>query len=330
MCCDIQFGGAKNNGDKRGVVIENDHIYGIRSDKIQPYSRTFYGPQYYGFDAPQRMNIRTMEDLTDKTLDWLSVQKKETPFFLYFAPVAVHHPITPSNFMRGMSDCGPYGDFIQDLDWSVGRIIQLLEYKGLMDNTIIIFTSDNGGDIPTRPEAPEVQAIDAGLKINGELRGDKHTIWEGGTRVPFIVSWPGHVSEGSVCDDIVGVVDVFATVADVTGTGLPDDLEVAPDSYSFYDALMGQKKRSPRESIITADANGLLSIRMGDWKLIDNKLPESFPEERKGRIESALQYQLYNLADDPAETNNVYDENPEVVKKLTKEFNRIREQESSR
>ena len=93
---------------------------------------------------------------------------------------------------------------------------------------------------------------------------------------------------------------------------------------------MGQKKRSPRESIITADANGLLSIRMGDWKLIDNKLPESFPEERKGRIESALQYQLYNLADDPAETNNVYDENPEVVKKLTKEFNRIREQESSR
>ena len=153
---DYHFGVPQNHGDKMGVFIENDHIYGIRSDKIQPYSRTFYGPQYYGFDAPQRVNIECMEVLTDKTIDWLSLQSSETPFFLYFAPVAVHHPITPSNYMRGMSDCGPYGDFIQDLDWSVGRIIQTLEYKGLLDNSIIIFTSDNGGEIPgDKPEAPE-------------------------------------------------------------------------------------------------------------------------------------------------------------------------------
>ncbi len=198
---DYHFGVPQNHGDKMGVYIENDHIYGIRSDKIQPYSRTFYGPQYYGFDAPQRKNIECMEMLTEKTVDWLSRQSNDEPFFLYFAPVAVHHPITPSNYMRGKSDCGPYGDFIQDLDWSVGQIIQTLEYKGLLENSIIIFTSDNGGEIPgNRPEAPEIQAIQAGLKINGDLRGDKHTIWEGGTRVPFIVSWPGKVKEGSVSD----------------------------------------------------------------------------------------------------------------------------------
>jgi len=185
---DYHFGVPQNHGDKMGVFIENDHIYGLRSDKIAAYSHTFYGPQYYGFDAPQRKNIETMEDLTDKTIDWLSLQSSDTPFFLYFAPVAVHHPITPSNYMRGMSDCGPYGDFIQDLDWSVARIMATLEYKGLLENSIIIFTSDNGGDIPgNRPSAPEIQAINAGLKINGDLRGDKHTIWEGGTRIPFIV-----------------------------------------------------------------------------------------------------------------------------------------------
>ncbi|HSH19151.1 MAG TPA: sulfatase-like hydrolase/transferase, partial [Draconibacterium sp.] len=165
---DYHFGVPQNHGDKMGVYIENDHIYGIRSDKIQPYSRTFYGPQYYGFDAPQRANIETMEDLTDKTIDWLSLQSSEKPFFLYFAPVAVHHPITPSNYMRGMSECGPYGDFIQDLDWSVARILQTLEYKGLLENSIIIFTSDNGGEIPqNKPEAPEIQAVNMGLKING-------------------------------------------------------------------------------------------------------------------------------------------------------------------
>ncbi|MFC2116375.1 sulfatase-like hydrolase/transferase [Bacteroidota bacterium] len=328
---DYHFGVPQNHGDKMGVFIENDHIYGIRSDKIQPYSRTFYSPQYYGFDAPQRKNIETMEDLTDKTLEWLSLQSSETPFFLYFAPVAVHHPITPSNYMRGMSDCGAYGDFIQDLDWSVGRIIQTLEYKGLLENSIVIFTSDNGGEIPgSRPEAPEIQAINAGLKINGDLRGDKHTIWEGGTRVPFIVSWPGRVDEGSVSEDIIAVMDVFATIADITGNGLPEDKNVAPDSYSFISSLVGESNNSARTSVVTADMNGMQAIRMGEWKLIDNTLPEELPESRRARLNSLLKPQLYNLSEDPAESANVYDRYPKIVKKLTEELDRIRAEESSR
>jgi arylsulfatase A-like enzyme len=326
---DYHFGVPQNHGDRTGVFIENDHIYGIRSKKIQPYSRTFYGPVYEGFDAPQRVNIETMEVLTEKSIDWLSLQSGETPFFLYFAPVAVHHPITPSNYMRGMSDCGPYGDFIQDLDWSVGRILRTLEYKGLLENTIIIFTSDNGGEIPgNRPEAPEIQAINAGLKINGDLRGDKHTIWEGGTRVPFIVSWPGKVKEGTVSDDIIAVMDIFATVADITGDGLPEDKNVAPDSYSFYNSLMGQNNH--RTSIVTADMHGMQALRMGDWKYIDNVLPENYPEQRKKRIDFPLELQLYNLSEDLSESRNVYDDNSKIVKKMTEELERIRSQESSR
>ncbi len=210
----------------------------MRSEKVQPYSRTFYGPQYRGYDAPQRVNKDVMGDLTDKTVTWLKQQNRQTPFFLYFAAVAVHHPITPSDAMRGLSDCGPYGDFIQDLDMSVGRIVETLEYMNLTENTLILFTSDNGGEIPSnRPEAPEIQAQQAGLKINGDLRGDKHTIWEGGTRVPFIVSWPGKIKAGSVSHDMINMVDVFATLCEMTDGKLPVSKAVAPDSLSFLPAL---------------------------------------------------------------------------------------------
>lgn len=328
---DYHFGVPQNHGDKMGVYIENDHIYGIRSNKIEPYSRTFYGPQYYGFDAPQRFNTETMEVLTEKTLAWLSLQSSKKPFFLYFAPVAVHHPITPSNYMRGMSDCGPYGDFIQDLDWSVGKILETLAYKGLLKNSIVIFTSDNGGEIPgNRPEAPEIQAVNAGLKINGDLRGDKHTIWEGGTRVPFIVWWEGKVQKGTESDDIIGVMDVFATIADITGDGLPQDKNVAPDSHSFYNTLMGKTAKTPRKSIVTADMHGMQALRMGEWKYIDDWLPEELPESRRKRIGMPLEPQLYNLKDDPAESNNLYNQKPDIAKKLIDALENIREQEATR
>lgn len=328
---DYHFGVPQNHGDKMGVFIENDHIYGIRSDKIQAYSRTFYGPQYYGYDAPQRINIETMEDLTDKTIEWLSRQSSSSPFFLYFAPVAVHHPITPSNYMRGMSDCGPYGDFIQDLDWSVGRILEILEYKGLLENSIIIFTSDNGGEIPgDKPESPEIQAVNAGLKINGDLRGDKHTIWEGGTRIPFIVSWSGKVPEGTISEDVITIMDVFATIADITGNGLPEDKNVAPDSRSFLASLMGQNGDPARTSVVTADMHGMQALRLGDWKYIDNMLPEELPESRRKTISDPLEVQLYNLSEDPAEQNNLYEQFPEKAKELLEELNRIRKLSSTR
>lgn len=328
---DYHFGVPQNHGDKMGVFIENDHIYGIRSDKIATYSRTFYGPQYYGFDAPQRANIETMEDLTDKTINWLSLQSSENPFFLYFAPVAVHHPITPSNYMRGMSDCGPYGDFIQDLDWSVGRILQTLEYKGLLKNSLVIFTSDNGGEIPgNNPEAPEIQAVNSGLKINGDLKGDKHTIWEGGTRIPFIVTWPGKIKPGTVSEDLVAIMDIFATIADATGNSLPEDKNIAPDSYSFYSALVEQDNHVSRGSLVTADMHGMQALRMGEWKYIDDALPDELPEVRRKRINMPLQQQLYNLKNDPTESKNRTKENPEILQKLVKELKRIRAVESTR
>jgi len=319
---DYHFGVPQNHGDNFGVYIENDHIYGLRSKKVQPYSKSFYGSQYMGFDAPQRENKNVMSDLTDKTVEWLKQQSNDKPFFLYFAAVAVHHPITPSDYMRGMSHCGPYGDFIQDLDQSTGRILETLEYMNLMENTIVIFSSDNGGDIPKNAaNRPENQAIKHGLKINGELRGDKHTIWEGGTRVPFIVSWPGKVKEGAVSNDMINLVDIFATVCEITDGKVPNSKDVAPDSFSFLPSLTQSKKKHQRNSMVTADVGGMHAIRRGNWKYIDNTSPRG---EKKGKP------QLYDLADDPSESLNLYDKKPGIAKQLLDELNGIRKVQSTR
>ena len=175
-----------------------------------------------------------------------------------------------------------------------------------------------------------MQAINAGLKINGDLRGDKHNIWEGGTRIPFIVSWPGKVKEGAVSEDIIAIMDVFATIADITGKGLPEDQNMAPDSRSFFSTLMGQKSDPARTSVVTADMHGMQAIRMGEWKFIDNTLPEELPENRRKNIKMPLELQLYNLSEDPAESNNLYESNPKIVKQLIEELNKIRSKESSR
>ena len=322
---DYHFAVPQNHGDYWGVYVENDEIYGLRSKKVEPYSRTYYGPKYLGFDAPQRVNKDVMGVLTDKSVEWLRQQSEDTPFFLYFAAVAVHRPITPSDYMRGVSDCGPYGDFIQDVDLSVGRIIEALKYFNLYDNTIIIFSSDNGGVVPDDDDSddPESQAIRKGLKINGDLRGRKHTIWEGGTNVPFIVSWPDKIEQGSVSDDLINLMDIFATVAEITGDGLPADKDVAPDSFSFLPSMLKENNSHPRPSMVTADVKGMHAVRMGDWKFIDNTPPEGFPESRMNQFRNEEQ-QLYNLKDDPAEQNNVIAKYPEKAKELLNELNRIR------
>lgn len=327
---DYHFAVPQNHGDYWGVYVENDEIYGLRSQKEQPYSRTYYGPQYRGFDAPQRVNKDVMQVLTDKSVDWIKQQSNETPFFLYFAAVAVHRPITPSDYMRGMSDCGPYGDFIQDVDLSVGQIVETLKYLNLYDNTIIIFSSDNGGVVDERkPETPEAQAVEYGLKINGDLKGRKHTIWEGGTNVPFIVTWPGKVEQGSVSNDLVNIIDIFATASEITGKGLPANKDVAPDSFSFLPSLLKKDNDHPRGSMVTADSKGMHAIRIGDWKFIDNTPPEGFPESKMRQYQGAKQ-QLYNLKEDPGEENDVLDKYPEKTKELLAELNRIRNAKSTR
>jgi len=317
---DYHFGVPNNMDDLHKVYIENRKIFGLRSEKMSPYGRSFYGKQYVGYDAPQRNEPEVMEELTERAIRWIDGRDQNKPFFLYFAAVAVHHPIMPSARMRGTSEAGAYGDFIHDVDYSVGQLMDALARRGQLDNTLFIFTSDNGGDLPEDSKQPEIQAQAAGLAINGTLRGDKHTIYEGGLRVPLLVSWPEMLKPGS-SEALVTTADFFATITEfISGEGnLPD---TAPDSYSFAGALREPGTTGIRPHAVFRDANGRKAVRFGPWKLIDNYFPNN------GKETGALQ--LYNLEDDPSEKRDLAKEQPEVVDQGEKLLKAITKTDSSR
>ena len=325
---DYHFGVPQNHGAPPNVFVEDETVYGLRSDQVEPYGRSWYGPQYLGIDAPQRVNENVTQDLTAKAIEWLRRRDRDAPFFLYFAPVAVHHPITPSPYMRGMSGAAAYGDFIQDLDRSVGHLLETLDYMGLTGNTLFIFTSDDGGDIPEESERPERQAMEKGLDPNAPFRGDKHTIWEGGHRVPFLARWPGRIPEGATSDAMVNMTDVFATLTELI-EGEPPSAEAAPDSFSFLQAMLDPAGSSgtERESRINGDAGGRLAIRRGPWKYIEGAYPEEAPQHFHNR---STEPQLYNLNRDIKEESNIIDAHPRIAEQLQRELDAIRDASSER
>lgn len=319
---DYHFGVPNNFDDTHKVWIENDRVYGIRSDRISAYGKSFYGKPYFGYDAPQRNEVEVMQDCTDRAIAWIDSQDKDKPFFIYYASVAVHHPIMPSERMRGTSNAGAYGDFIHDVDYAVGQLRGALEQRGLLDNTIFIFTSDNGGDIPTDETKPENQAMRAGLDINGGKRGDKHLIYEGGLRVPFIVSWPKSIAAGNRTEAFVTTADLFATLAEVVSGKVPPAKKAAPDSFTFAKVLNNPKAESTRPIGVYRDVHGRKAVRFGDWKYVDNfNARENKP---KGDVE------LYNLAKDPREEKNLAKTNPEIVQRGQQLLKAVLASESTR
>lgn len=315
---DYHFGLPQNLDDRLRVWIENDQVWGLRSKKLSPYARSFYGGQYIGLDAPQRERESADKFLAEKAADWIKATYRsnpDQPFFLYFSPAATHHPIVPTEEMRGASNVGAYGDFVQDLDAVIGKIVSTLEYEGIDDETIIIFTADNGADIPVNdPNRPENQAIKMGLVPNGVNRGDKHTIYEGGARVPLLIRWDGKVPAGSVSDRGLNIVDLYSTLAEAI-TGEVPSKEEAPDSISFAQTLMG-KEQEPRPAMITSNAAGLHAIRMGKWKYTDGVFPEAAPERLRRGFKDQAVPALYNLKEDPSESRNLLDKNPEIAERL--------------
>ena len=313
------------------IYVENESIWGLRSKGKHPYGKSFYkGQPYHGYDAPQRVAKNVMQDLSGRARNWIFEQAREypeKPFFLYFAPVAVHHPISPSDQWRGSSGVGPYGDFIHDLDYSVGQIMDALSYSGVADNTVVVFSSDNGGDIC--PEEEDARAL--GFKCNGDLKGDKHLIWQGGFKVPLVVRWPGHVKAGSESDRMINVMDIYSTVQDLVSGKVLDPKTAAPDSFSFYSELVEQQSGNvARKTMVQNDVKGVKAIRMGDWKYIENKALRPQDKARQEKNPKLAEPELYNLKTDPGETENVIDQFPEEAERLQKELDRIEEKGSER
>ncbi len=344
---DYHFGVPCNHGDGAGVFVENRFVYGLRSGKIPAGMKTA-GPvpdsddfkdTYTGddmengkgktpldLDAPRRKNERVMKVLTDKATAWLERQPKDRPFFLYFTPVAVHNPVTPDKDIAGKSAAGLYGDWIHELDRSVGRILDTLDQLGVAQNTLVIFSSDNGGVFkPENERLLQTVAIKAGLRVNGDLRGGKHDVWEGGFKVPFLARWPGKVTPGSTCNQMISLVDILATTAAIVGEELPAASKAAEDSRSFLPAILGDTTKPVRDDMIVHSSDGVFAIRKGPWKWIEGvPVDEIKPGARKARA-NQLRSQLYNTQDDPAETKDVGAQHPEVVRELRALLSRYRD-----
>jgi arylsulfatase A-like enzyme len=315
---DYDFAVPQNHGDATGVYVENDRVVGLRSSELRPSGKANpRGTKIIGLDAPQRVDEETMPLLTDKAVNWLERQDASHPFFLYYTPVAVHTPITPSSSTRGTSKAGPFGDWIHELDASVGRILETLDRRGLAENTIVLFTSDNGGVAEPTQKREETVAMELGFQPNKPWRGGKVGCFEGGYRVPYILRWPHKVPAGTRSDQMISVVDTLATVAAIVGQKLPPAEQAAEDSYNVLPAWLGQPHTEPlRPDMITHSCHGDFSIRQGAWKYIEGLPAPGVPERIVKIRKKDFQRQLYNLANDPSEEHNVLAEHPDIAQRL--------------
>jgi arylsulfatase A-like enzyme len=332
---DYHFSVPANHGDLSGVYVENHWVHGLNKDRpSQPSPPYVTMGQQKGkavktldLNAPKRVDENVMETLTDKIVNWIGQQSAEKPFFVYFTPVAVHNPITPSKVTAGKSKGGPFCDFISDLDLSVGRVLDALDKQGLAENTLVLFSSDNGGvNKPENANLVQTDAQKAGLKPVGPFRGGKHDVWEGGFRVPYLVRWPGHVPAGTVCDETVSIVDTLASIAAITGAALPKASEGAEDSHDVSKAWLGEKyEGSLRPDVIVHSADGNFAIRKGSYKWIEGVPADDVKPAAKKAHAAQFKPQLFDLKNDIAEEKEISAHHADVVDDLKALLNRYRD-----
>ncbi len=197
--------------------------------------------------------------LTEKATTWIR-QKKDQPFFVYFATPHIHHPFTPGPKFKGSSEAGRYGYFLQEFDWMVGEILRTLDELKLADNTLVILTSDNGGMLNQGGQ----DAWKAGHRLNGDLLGFKFDVWEGGHRVPYIARWPGKIEAGSTSKQLICHADLLATFAALTGSEL--SAADGPDSFNILPALVGNPTQPIRDhAVLAPHKKANIALREGRW-----------------------------------------------------------------
>ena len=297
------------------TYIENDRVTALPTiDNAFPMmlgkkNTTRRGPAAAEFDA-----TNVLPDLTSKAVEYIGKRAKTgKPFLLYLPYASPHTPIVPSPEWQGRSGLNPYADFVMQTDDCVGQVLDALEKSGVADNTLVFFTSDNG----CSPQADFAALGKKGHDPSYVFRGHKADIWEGGHRVPFIVRWPGHVKPGSTSDQLVSLVDFYATCAEVVGFKVPDT--AAEDSVSLLPILLGKADSPVREALVHHSIAGKFSIRQGRWKLelCPGSGGWSAPRDPQAVKQGLPAVQLYDMEADVTEEKNLEDEHPDVVKQLT-------------
>jgi arylsulfatase A-like enzyme len=295
------------------VYIENDRVEAPASEKIKGRGGlAFYrgGPAAPGFD-----HTETLPRLTEKAVAFIDdhqAKAPKKPFFLYFPLTAPHTPVLPTDDLKGKSQAGDYGDFVVEVDWTVGEVMKALKRHGIEENTLVIVTSDNGSTMKPMMEYDHLPSH--------YLRGRKSDAWDGGHRAPFIVRWPEHIEAGSTCEKTLCHTDLLATCADLVGHDLPPG--AGEDSYSFLHALEG-RPGPERAAVIHHSISGMFAIRKGEWKMIEGRGSGGWT---RGGKDDPAPGQLYNMKDDVEEKNNLYLKRLDKVAELQALLDTIRGQ----
>ena len=313
--------------DRMAVAPPSDSIAANQSKGWSPIQGAFWRA---GGIAPGLVLKDVLPKFTDEACGVIeSHAGHEEPLMLYVAFPAPHTPWLPSKAFSGKSGAGMYGDFAMMVDAMIGRILKQLDAANMSDDTLVIFTSDNG------PVWYESDVERFGHDSSGGLRGMKADAWECGHRMPMIARWPGTVPASSVCDKTISFVDFLATADELVGGNVfdnEDQTDVGPDSFSFLSELTGKPSDAlQRHSLAMKSGRGMMTIRRGDWKLIEGDGSGGFSgRANKKDANKPLKGQLYNLADDLGETNNLIEQRPDVVQSLRDELAAIVKAKRSR
>jgi len=318
-----------------GMLFDGEHVTG----RVKVGSQMTQGPldrggfnEFHGFHHARQIRawidndtvtrdlepVEMLPTLTEAAVAYINSRKNtDQPFFLYVPWSSPHSPVVPSPAWKGKSGLNDHADFVMQTDDSFGRVVQALKDNGLLNDTLVICSSDNGTSAPTS-NMKQLQA--RGHFPSGDLRGSKADIWDGGHRVPFLVAWPGVVQPGTRYDDLVCLTDVIRTVAEMVDVALPDD--AAEDSVSFWPVLQGEPGVT-RKSVVHHSVSGYFAIRDGDWKL--SLCPDSggwtAPKPTAAawtrlRDQGEPLVQLNNMSADLGEQTNLAQRHPEQVQRL--------------
>lgn len=297
------------------VFLENDRATEIPTTR-KKWVRE--GAAAESFEA-----IDVLPKLTEKAIGYIESRAEEAkagnPFFLYFPLNAPHTPILPSEQWKGKSELGNYGDFVMEVDDTLGRIVATVDRLGLGEDTIIIFTADNG----FAPAADVTPLLQKRHNPSGTLRGYKADIFDGGHRVPFIVRWPGKIAPGSKSDQLGCLLDLMRTCSDILGKQLPDD--AAEDSVSLLPAMLQTASGPLRSEVVHHSINGSFAIRKGGWKLC--LCPDSGgwsdPKPGSEKAKNLPEYQLYDMLSDIGETRNLEESEKSRIEEMENSLRKI-------
>jgi len=349
---DYFYGMVGSNNMQPYVYIENDRVTEAPSEPQKAYDH------YKNAEKAPNWDIKTINQMfTFKAVDVINnhfQKNSDDPLFLYFPASAIHRPCLPT-FTKGKSEAGLRGDIVVELDWTVKEIVDALKENGEYENTLLIFTSDNG----PRPGDPVLWLnnykegnyenynldyfddyspeyvnengnniwsngwLTYGHDAAGDLLGFKSDAWDGGYKVPFIVHWPGKVNSGSISNDNICLTDLMATFAEILGQDLNE--QEGEDSYSFLPTLLNPEAPVERQSLtLVGGASGAFIEILNGWKYIEPAVKGRWPETFYPDGPSAFEPQLYNLGEDKSETNNLYEQMPDKVKELQQQIEKIK------